>query len=350
MMEFSAEMIASFLEGEIDGNKEVKVSSLAKIEEAKPGSLAFLSNPKYEHYIYSTEASIVIVNRSFVPARPVRATLIKVDDAYSCFAKLLELYVANKPRKTGVSPLASVHEGAVLGKDVYVGEYAVIEEGAQLGDGVQIYPYVYVGNRVRIAENAIVYPGACIYEECVIGRRVIIHSGAVIGADGFGFAPVNGTYKKIPQIGNTVLEDDVEIGANTCIDRATMGSTIIRKGVKLDNLIQIGHNVVIDENTVAAAQCGIAGSTKVGKNCMFAGQVGIAGHLTIAPYTQAASQSGIGSSVRKEGEVLLGTPAFNAIDSRRASVAFKSLPEMRQKLFALEKEVERLKQALEKEE
>ncbi len=349
MMEFSAEMIASFLDGEIDGNKEVKVSSLAKIEEATPGSLAFLSNPKYEHYIYTTGASIVIVNRSFVPTHPVQTTLIKVDDAYSCFAKILDLYVANKPRKKGISPLASVHKDAIIGKDVYVGEYAVIEAGAVLEDGVQIYPYVYIGDRVRVSDHAIIYPGACIYEDCVIGHRVIIHSGAVIGADGFGFAPVNGEFKKIPQIGNTVLEDDVEIGANTCIDRATMGSTIIRKGVKLDNLIQIGHNVVIDENTVAAAQCGIAGSTKVGRNCMFAGQVGIAGHLTIAPYTQVASQSGIGSSVRKEREVLLGTPAFNAIDSRRASVAFKSLPEMRQKLFALEKEVERLKQMLEEE-
>lgn len=346
-MEFSAEMIAMYLGGEILGNKDISVSSIAKIEEAKSGDLAFLANSKYEHYIYTTGASIVIVNNSFQPSNTIAATLIKVDDAYSCFAKLLDLYIANKPQKRGVSKKSSVDDSvSVKDEDTYIGDFAVIEKGVKLGKNVKIYPHVYIGDNVSIADNVTIYSGVKIYEECVIGNNVVIHSGSVIGADGFGFAPVDGTYKKIPQIGNVILEDNVDIGANTCIDRATMGSTIIKKGVKLDNLVQIGHNVVIEENSVAAAQLGVAGSTKVGKNCMFGGQVGIAGHLTIADNTQVASKSGIGSSVRKDGEVIMGIPAINARDFQRASVVFKTLPQMRQTLASLEKEVAKLKDML----
>lgn len=346
-MEFSAEMIASFLEGEVVGNKDVTVNNVAKIEEGKPGTLAFLANPKYESYIYSTEASIVIVNRDFQPSEPVKATLVKVDDAYACFAKLLDLYVANKPQKTGISSLASINSSAKIAEDVYVGEFAVIEQGVTIADGVKIYPHVYIGDGVKIGEGSVVMPGAVIYEGCVIGKGCTVHSGSVIGADGFGFAPqADGSFKKIPQIGNVILEDGVDIGANTCVDRATMGSTIIRKGVKLDNLIQIGHNVQIGENTVAAAQIGVAGSTKVGKSCMIGGQVGIAGHLTVADNVHIASQSGIGSSVRKDGEVLMGTPAFNARDFQRSSIVIKWLPEMRTKMSELEKEIAALKEQL----
>lgn len=343
-MEFTAELIAGFLEGEIAGDKDAKVWTVAKIEEGEPGALAFLSNPKYEHFIYDTNATIVIVNKNFQPKQRVKATLIKVADAYASFAKLLELYAANRPQKTGISPKAYIHESAKVGQNVYIGEFAVIEAGAVIGDNSKVYPQAYVGDGVKIGENTIIYPGVKIYEQCVLGNNVIVHASTVIGADGFGFAPKqNGEYDKIPQLGNVVIEDWVEIGANVCIDRATMGSTIIKRGVKLDNLIQIGHNVQIGENTVAASQTGIAGSTKIGKNCMFGGQVGIVGHLTIADKVQIASQSGIGSSVKKEGEVLMGSPAFQARDHQRAAIAFKSLPEMRQQLAQLQKEVERLK-------
>lgn len=345
-MEFSAEMIASFLDGEVVGNRELKVSSVAKIEEAATGDLAFLANPKYEHYIYTTGASIVMVNRSFVPTAPISATLIKVDDAYAAFGKLLELYVASKPQKSGISSLAFVSDKAKVAPDAYIGEFSVIDEGVSIGGGAKIYPQVYIGIGVKIADNVTIYSGAKIYEGCVIGNNVVIHSGAVVGADGFGFAPVDGKFEKIQQIGNVVIEDDVEIGANTCVDRATMGSTILRKGVKLDNLIQIGHNVVIDQNTVAAAQVGIAGSTKVGKNCMFGGQVGVAGHLTIASGAMIGSQAGVGSSVKHEGEILLGSPAFDVKAYRRANVVFKQLPELRTELAALRKELTELKSKL----
>lgn len=342
-MEFSAQMIASFLDGEVAGDPQATVWTISKIEEAQAGSLAFLSNPKYERYLYTTQASVVIVDKTLVPSAGVSATLVKVDDAYSAFARLLELYVANKPQKKGISSMAFISETASLGEDNYVGEYAYIGENVRTGDGVKIYPQVYIGDNVVIGNHAVIYPGVKIYENCVIGDHVILHGGCVIGADGFGFAPVEGEYKKIPQIGNVVLEDYVEIGANTCIDRATMGSTVIKKGVKLDNLIQVGHNVVIGENTVAAAQAGIAGSTKIGKNCMFGGQVGIAGHISIADRTVLASQSGIGTSVKKEGQVMMGAPAFNARDFQRANVVFKQLPELRAQVLALQKEVAELK-------
>lgn len=336
-------MIASFLEGEVVGDTEASVSSVAKIEEAQSGDLAFLANPKYEHYIYDTAATIVIVSKSFTPSRPVGATLIKVDDPYGSFARLLDLYVAGKPQKTGVSPLASVSEKASVAEDAYIGPFAVIDDGVVIGKGCKVYPHSYIGVGVRLGENVTVNSGVTIYEGCVLGDNVILHSGCVIGADGFGFAPVDGHYKKIPQIGNVVIENDVEIGANTCVDRATMGSTVVRHGVKLDNLIQIGHNVVIGHDTVAAAQTGIAGSTKIGSGCMFAGQVGIAGHITVADNTQIGSQSGVGSTIKREGEVLLGTPAFHARDFQRAFMVFKELPEMRREIAALKRELAELR-------
>lgn len=327
-MEFSAEMIAAFLEGEIIGDKEIKVTTVAKIEEAKAGNLAFLSNPKYEHYIYSTEASIVLVNRDFTPSAEVKSTLIKVDDAYKAFASLLDLYIANKPQKSGVSARAVVSESAKIGNNCYIGACAVIDENVTIGDNVKIYPNTYIGDNVKIGDNVIIYSGVNIYEECVIGNNVILHSGVVVGADGFGFAPVDGVYQKIPQIGNVILEDNVELGANTCVDRATMGSTIIKKGVKLDNLVQVAHNVVIGENTVAASQVGVAGSTKIGSGCMFGGQVGIAGHISVANNTTVTSQSGIAGEVKQEGQILMGSPAFDASLARRCIVGFKNLPKI----------------------
>lgn len=342
-MEFTAEMISSFLEGEIVGNKEVKVWSIAKIEEAKDGDLAFLANPKYESYIYSTKATIVLVNKDFTPRETIEATLIKVEDAYKSFAGLLDLYIANKPSKSGISPQASVSPSATIGENVYIGAFVVVEDGANIGAGSKIYPNTYIGDNVKVGENVVIYSGVNVYEDSYIGNNVILHSGVVIGADGFGFAPTDGVYKKIPQIGNVILEDDVEIGANSCIDRATMGSTIIKKGVKIDNLVQVAHNVVIDENTVMASQVGIAGSTKIGKGCMFGGQVGIAGHITIADGTQITSQSGIGSSIKKEGQVMMGSPAFDASIARRSIVGYKNLPNIMLDVAELKSAIAELK-------
>ncbi len=346
-MEFTAEMIAGFLGGEVVGDPAAKVRTIAKIEEGKPGALAFLSNPKYEPYLYDTEATIVMVNRSFVPQRPVKATLVKVDDAYAAFAGLLDLYAAHKPRRSGISSQAFVSPSARVPEDAYIGEFAWIGENVSIGKNAQIYPQVYIGDNVRIGDDAILYPGVKIYEECVLGNHVTLHAGVVIGADGFGFAPQeNGEFKKIPQIGNVVLEDWVEIGANTCVDRATMGSTVVRRGVKLDNLIQIAHNVQVGENCVFASQVGIAGSTKIGRQCMFGGQVGVAGHITVADGVKVASQSGIANTVKTPGDTLMGSPAYRASSYQRAFAVYKTLPEMRSKLAALEKEVARMKEAL----
>ncbi len=343
-MEFTAELIAGYLGGEVAGDPKAAVSTFAKIEEAKPGALAFLANPKYEHHLYTTQATIVIVNKSFTPSAPVAATMIRVEDAYSCFAKLLELYVANKPQKKGISPLAAIHETAAIGPETYVGEYAVIGEGVRTGKDCKIYPQVYLGDRVVLGDGVTLYPGVKIYEECRIGDRVTIHAGSVIGADGFGFAPdEKGEFHKIPQIGNVRIEDDVEIGANTCIDRATMGSTVIRRGVKLDNLIQVGHNVTIGENTVAASQVGIAGSSKVGAGCMMGGQVGIAGHLTIGDGVKLASKSGISNSV-PDGETYMGSPAMPGIKYHRSYAVFRNLPDLSAQVRRLEKELARLKE------
>jgi UDP-3-O-[3-hydroxymyristoyl] glucosamine N-acyltransferase len=338
-MEFSAEIIANFLGGEVSGDKNITVNTLAKIEEGAPGALSFLSNPKYEHYIYTTLSSIVIVSKEFEPKEHISATLVKVDDPYSSFAKLLQLYIASKPQKTGVSPQAAISASASVAEDCYVGEFAVIGEHATVGSGTKIYPQVYIGDNVKVGSNTTIYAGVKIYEECVIGDNVVLHSGVVIGADGFGFAPNEaGGYDKIPQIGNVVIEDDVEIGANTCIDRATMGSTVICKGAKLDNLIQIGHNVVIGESTVFAAQTGIAGSSKVGAHCMFGGQVGVVGHITIGDNVQIGSQSGVSNHI-EGGQKYFGTPALPASKSMRLNALYRRLPELNADVERLKKDI-----------
>ena len=343
-MEFTASTIAGFLKGDIIGNPEIKVNTIAKIEEGQPGALSFLANPKYEHYLYGTKSSIVLVNKSFVPSAKVNATMIKVENAYEAFASLLRLVDQSRPRKKGIHPTAIIETSAKVGSDVYIGPYTYIGENCMIGDGCSVYPQVYIGDNTKLGNNCTINPGVKIYHDCVIGEGCIIHAGSVIGSDGFGFAPQSDNeYKKIPQLGNVVLEDHVEIGANVTIDRATMGSTFIRRGVKLDNLIQIGHNVEIGENTVMAAQTGISGSTKVGKNCMFGGQVGLAGHIKIANGTKIGAQGGILGDVKEENSVIIGSPAIELKQFLRSSVIFKKLPEMKVKLDSLEKEVESLK-------
>jgi UDP-3-O-[3-hydroxymyristoyl] glucosamine N-acyltransferase len=343
-MEFTAATIAGFLKGEIEGNPEIKVNTVARIEDGHEGALSFLANPKYEHYIYTTASSVVLVNKSFIPSGKINATLIKVDNAYEAFASLLRLVDQARPRKKGIHSTAIIESTAKIGSDVYIGPYAYIGENCVIADGCSVYPHVYLGDNTTLGINCTINPGVKIYHDCVIGQGCIIHAGSVIGSDGFGFAPQSeNEYMKIPQLGNVILEDFVEIGANVTIDRATMGSTIIRHGVKLDNLIQIGHNVEVGENTVMAAQTGIAGSTKVGKNCMFGGQVGIAGHAKIANGTKIGAQAGIPSDIREENTILLGTPAFEIKQFIRSSIVFKKLPELKTKVDNLEKEVESLK-------
>lgn len=341
-MEFTAELIAGFLSGEVVGDPAAKVWTISKIEEGEPGSLSFLSNPKYEHFIYDTRASIVIVNRSFEPSAAVATTMVKVDDAYACFAKLLELYAANKPQKTGVSPQSVIASSATLGEGCYVGEFVVIGENVKIGAGSRIYPQVCIGDNVVIGDGVTLNAGVKVYDDCRIGNRVMIHAGTVVGADGFGFAPnEKGEFVKIPQIGNVVIEDDVEIGANSCIDRATMGSTVICHGVKLDNLIQIGHNVVIGANTVCAAQVGVAGSTKVGENCMMGGQVGVAGHLNVGNRVQLGSKSGVSNNI-PDGEVHMGYPSLPISKFHRSNAVFRNLPEMSADVHALKKEMKKI--------
>ncbi len=339
MMEFTAEMIAGFLGGDIVGDKQATVHTVSSIEEGKAGSLAYLTNPKYEPFLYTTQASIVLMNRSFTPSQPVAATLIRVDDAGACVLKLLEMYNAAKPRKEGISRLASIAESARVGEKCYIGDFTVVERGVEIGAGCQIYPQVYLGDGVRIGEGTILYPGVKIYEGCVVGRNCILHAGAVIGADGFGFMPnAEGGFDKIPQLGNVIIEDNVEIGANTCIDRAKTDSTIIRRGVKLDNLIQIGHNVQIGENTVSSAQTGIAGTSKVGSNCFLAGQVGIADHVTIGNNVKVGSKSGLDKNV-PDNEIRFGYPALPGMQYHRAANIFKRLPELDSRVRTLEKEL-----------
>jgi len=343
-MEFNAATIAGFLKGEIEGNPEIKVNTIAKIEEGHAGALSFLANPKYEHYIYTTKSSIVLVNRSFVPSARIDATLIRVENAYEAFASLLRLVDQARPRKKGIHQSAVIEPTAKIGTDVYIGPFAYIGENCVIGDGCALYPHVYIGDNTKIGKDSILNSGVKIYHECIVGEGCIIHAGTVIGSDGFGFAPQSeNEYVKIPQLGNVILEDHVEIGANVTIDRATMGSTIIRKGVKLDNLIQVGHNVEIGENTVMAAQTGISGSTKVGKNCMFGGQVGLAGHIKIANGTKIGAQAGILGEIKEENTAIIGSPAIDLKQFLRSSVIFKKLPEMKTKLDSLEKEVESLK-------
>lgn len=342
-MEFKASDIAGFLHGEVVGDGNVIVSDVSKIEEGKPGTLAFLANPKYEHYIYNTEASIVLVNNNFEPRKEVPATLIKVEDAYQAFAALLDLYIQSKQQnKKGIEQPSFIDASSSAGEDLYMGAFAYVGKNTTIGNGVKIYSQVYVGDNVKIGDNCVLYAGAKIYDECVIGNNCIIHANAVIGSDGFGFAPQSdGTYKKIPQIGNAILEDNVEIGANSTVDCGTFGSTIIREGVKIDNLVQVAHNCEVGENTVIAAQTGLAGTTKVGKNCKFGGQVGIAGHLTIGNNVNIGAQSGVSSSV-KDNETLLLTPAHNIKDAARTAIIFKNLPQLRNEVIQLRKELKTL--------
>ena len=343
-MDFKVSDIARFLNGEIVGDENISVSSVSKIEEGKPGTLAFLSNLKYENYIYSTKASVVLVNKSFVPKDKINATLIKVDDAYQAFASLLELYIqAKNSIKTGIEQPSFIHESATVGKDLYIGAFAYVGRNSKIGNNTKLYPQVFVGDNVTIGEDCIIYAGVKIYDDSVIGNRCILHSGAVIGSDGFGFAPLeDGTYKKIPQIGNAVLEDDVEIGANTTIDCGTMDSTIIRKGAKIDNLVQVAHNCEIGENTVIAGQAGMAGTTKVGKNCKLGGQVGLAGHLSIGDNVFIGAQSGVAKSV-PGNQIILGSPAIEIKDAIKAITVYKNLPKLREEVIQLQKEVKALK-------
>ena len=343
-MQFTAEMIAALLSGEIVGDKSATVSTVSSIDGGKAGSLAYLTNPKYEQYIYTTEASIVLVDKSFEPKGEIKATLIKVENVGECVLNLLEMYNAARPRKQGISKLASVSEKATIGEGCYIGDFVVVEAGAKIGDNVQLYPQCYIGDNVTIGEGTKLYAGVKIYEGCVIGKNCILHAGAVIGADGFGFAPkADGTFAKIPQLGNVILEDNVEIGANTCIDRAKTDSTIVHSGVKLDNLIQLGHNVEVGANTVMSAQVGIAGTTKVGSNCFIAGQVGIADHIVVGDRVKIGSKSGIDKSVGDD-EIRFGYPALPGIQYHRSFAVFRQLPDMAQKLREIEKRVNKLEE------
>ena len=327
-MKVTVQQIADLLNGEVIGNAATEVSDLSKIEEGKPGSLSFLSNPKYVPYIYETKASAVIINKSFVPEHPVQTTLIKVEDAYAAFTKLLEFYNQIKNNKVGIEQPNFVGENTVYGQDIYIGAFAYIGQNCQIGDNVKIYPNCYIGDNVKIADNTTIFAGSKIYADTQIGSRCIIHSGTTIGSDGFGFAPQeDGSYAKVPQTGNVIIEDDVEIGANTTIDRATLGSTIIRQGVKLDNHIQIAHNVEIGAHTVIASQTGIAGSTKIGKYCQIGGQVGIVGHITIGNYVKIQAQSGVNKSL-KDNDVVQGSPAINYGDFSKSFVHFRNLPKI----------------------
>lgn len=338
-MKFTATQIAGILDGEVDGNSDVEVSKLAKIEEGTQGSLTFLANPKYTPYIYTTEASITIVDKDFVAENSVNTTLIRVEDAYKAFSKLLEYYNQVKMNKTGIEQPAYISDTAVYGENLYMGAFSYMGENVRIGDNVKIYPNAYIGDNVTIGNNVVIFAGSKIYSESIIGDHCVIHSGAIVGADGFGFTPnEKGEYTKVPQTGNVIIEDYVDVGAGTTIDRATLGSTIIKRGVKLDNQIQIAHNVEIGENTVIAAQTGIAGSTKIGKNCMIGGQVGIVGHLTIGDNVRIQAQSGIGRNV-KDNETLQGSPALNYGDYNKSYVHFKNLPKIIERFNTFEKKL-----------
>lgn len=341
-MEFKAKDIAALLNGVVEGDPEVTVNNVSKIEEGKPSTLAFLANPKYEHYLYTTAASVVLVNHDFVPSHEVCCTLIRVASAYEAIAALLQMYENMRPQPSGIEQPSYISENAVIGEKPYVGAFVYIGKGVRIGNHVKIYPQAYIGDGVKIGDHTTIYAGVKIYHGCEVGNHCTIHAGTVIGADGFGFAPSSEGYNKVAQIGNVVVEDRVEIGANTCIDRATMGSTRIMKGVKLDNLIQIAHNVVVGENTVMASQCGVAGTAKIGANCMMGGQVGIAGHLTVEDGVRIAAQAGIGNNVAA-GSVIMGAPAFDASKYQRAYVLFRKLPELYGQLRDMEKEIQTLK-------
>ncbi len=337
-MKFTAQQIAEALGGTVEGKPEVVVDNLSKIEEGTPGTLTFLANPKYTPFIYRTKASIVIVNHDFVAEQPLNTTLIRVKNAYASFADLLNMYHQSKSKRSGISPQAYISPSATIGQNVYIGEFASIGDHSVIGDNCQIYPNVTIGFHCKIGADSLLYSGVKIYDDSIIGNQCTFHAGVVIGSDGFGFAPQEGQdYRKVPQIGNVIIEDQVEVGANTTIDRATMGSTIIRRGVKIDNLIQIAHNVEIGENTVIAAQTGISGSTKIGKNCMIGGQVGIVGHLKIADKVMIAAQSGIGKSITEEGAIVEGSPAFPIRDYQRSYVHFRRLDQLVKRVNQLER-------------
>jgi len=338
-MEFSAAQIAALLGGTVEGDENTAVSNLSKIEEGKPGTLSFLANPKYTNYIYDTNASIVIVNKTLNLEKPVKpgCTLIRVEDSYASFAKLLEMYNQVKGTKTGIEQPSFISENAKYGTDCYIGAFAYIGQGVKIGNNTKIYPHVYIGDGCTIGDNTTLFSGVKIYHDCHIGNNVVVHASTVIGSDGFGFAPQDGKeFAKVPQIGNVVIEDNIEIGSNCSIDRATLGSTILRKGVKLDNLVQIAHNVEVGENTVIAGLSGVAGSTKVGKNCMIAAQVGVVGHIRIADGVKIAGQAGVGSSIEKENEIVQGSPAFGLGDFRRSYVLFRSLPKLNDRIKDIE--------------
>jgi len=346
-MEFKAQTIADFLGGTVEGDTNATVTDVAKIEEGRPGTLAFLSNPKYNKYLYETEATIVIVNLDFELETAVKPTLIRVPDAYKAFASLLELYQQAKGNKTGIETPSFIDPSAKVGNDVYIGAFAYIGKNVRIGNHVKIYPQVYIGDNSIIGDDSILFAGVKIYEDTKVGEACIIHAGAVIGADGFGFAPTeDGTYKKIPQVGNVILEDNVEIGANTTIDCATMGSTIVRKGTKIDDLVMIAHNVEIGENTVMASQTGIAGSTKVGSNCMFGGQVGVAGHITIGDHVCLGAMSGVANSI-KSNKTVLGAPAMDIAQAAKVFAVYRNLPQLREQVIDLGKQVAQIKTKLE---
>ncbi|MHA6280658.1 UDP-3-O-(3-hydroxymyristoyl)glucosamine N-acyltransferase [Salinimicrobium sp. CAU 1759] len=336
-MKFTAAQIAGILEGEVEGNPQAEVDRLAKIEEGTEGSITFLANPKYTSFIYSTKASITIVSNNFKAEDDLSTTLIKVEDPYKAFSKLLEYYNQVKLNKSGIEQPSSISETASYGENIYLGAFSYIGEQVKIGDNVKIFPNTYIGDNVKIGNDVIIFPGAKIYSETIIGNNCVIHGGVIIGADGFGFSPnQEGVYSKVPQIGNVIIEDNVDIGAGTTIDRATLGSTIIRKGVKLDNQIQIAHNVEIGENTAIAAQTGIAGSSKIGKNCLIGGQVGIAGHIQIGNGVKIQAQSGIGRNI-KDGEMIQGSPAIGYSEYNKSYVHFKNLPKIEDRLTKLEK-------------
>ncbi len=346
-MEFTAQQIATFLNGTIEGDPDAKVNSFSKIEEGKPGSMSFLANPKYEHHIYQTEATIVLVNNNFVPSAPIKSTLIKVANAYAALALILDIVEQSKTKKEGIDSTAFIHNSANIGNECYVGNFAYIGENVKLGNNCKVYPHVYIGDNVTIGNNCILYPHVTIYEGCVIGNTCILHAGSVVGSDGFGFAPEGDNYKKIPQLGNVVLEDNVEIGANTTIDRAVMDSTIIRQGVKLDNLVQIAHNVEVGEHTVMASQVGISGSVKIGKHCQFGGQAGLAGHLHIGDNVAIGAQSGVIGNIEDRRKIL-GAPAIDAKNFMRSSAIFGRLPEIYRTLGQMQREIDQLKKEINK--
>ena len=344
-MEFTAGQVAAYINGTVEGDVNAVINNFAKIEEGVPGAISFLANPQYEHFIYETQSSVVLVNEDFTPTQPVSATLIRVKNAYEAVSRLLQLYESMKPKRTGISSLAFIAETAKVGKDVYIAPFVAIGDYAEVGDGAELHPHATIGARAKVGKDTIMYSNSVVYHDCVVGNRCILHAGCVVGADGFGFAPTAEGYEKIPQIGIVTIEDDVEIGANTCIDRSTMGSTVVHKGVKLDNLVQIAHNVEVGANTVMSAQTGVAGSAKIGEWCMLGGQVGVAGHITLGDRVYAGAQSGLtGGRKLKNGHcTVMGYPAIEHQNFARSAAVYKNLPELAKQVNELQKEIDELK-------